>query len=86
MRCRGKCGLIKADEFLAPAVREILIWFIFSGLIFCMNAVSRESDEGYIRKKLKENLRITIFAEFFISTFTFNIWILFSIWHYTSMY
>lgn len=24
---------------------------------------------------LKENLKITIFAEFFISTFTFNIWI-----------
>ena len=40
-----------------------------------MNAVARESDEGYIRKNLKENLRITIFAEFFISTFTFNIWI-----------
>lgn len=77
MSCRGKCGLIKADEFLAPAVREILIWFIFSGLIFCINAVSRESDEGYIRKNLKENLRITIFAEFLISTFTFNIWILF---------
>lgn len=56
-------------------IKDILIWFIFSGLIFCMNAVSRESDEGYIRKNLKENLRITIFAEFFISTFTFNIWI-----------
>lgn len=40
-----------------------------------MNAVSGESDEGYIRKTLKENLKITIFAEFFISTFTFNIWI-----------
>lgn len=56
-------------------IKDILIWFIFSGLIFCMNAVSGESDEGYIRKNLKENLKITIFAEFFISTFTFNIWI-----------
>lgn len=56
-------------------IKDILIWFIFSGLIFCMNAVSGESDEGYVRKNLKDNLKITIFAEFFISTFTFNIWI-----------
>lgn len=56
-------------------IKDVLIWFVFSGLIFCMNAVSGESDEGYIRKNLKENLKITIFAEFFISTFTFNIWI-----------
>lgn len=56
-------------------IKDILIWFIFSGLIFCMNAVSAESDEGYVRKNLKENLKITIVAEFFISTFTFNIWI-----------
>ncbi|MCM1236612.1 MAG: hypothetical protein NC489_41575 [Ruminococcus flavefaciens] len=56
-------------------IKDVLIWFVFSGLIFCMNAVSRESDEGYVRKNLKENLKITIFAEFFISTFTFNIWI-----------
>lgn len=56
-------------------VKDILIWFIFSGLIFCANAVSGEADEGYIRKNLKENLKITIFAEYFISTFTFNIWI-----------
>lgn len=39
-----------------------------------MNAVSAESDEGYVRKNLKENLKITIVIEFFISTFTFNIW------------
>lgn len=56
-------------------IKDILIWFALSGLKFCMNAVSGESDEGYVRKNLKENLKITIFAEFFISTFTFNIWI-----------
>ncbi len=56
-------------------IKDVLIWLVFSGLIFCMNAVSRESDEGYVRKNLKENLKITIIAEFFISTFTFNIWI-----------
>lgn len=56
-------------------IKDILIWFIFSGLIFCMNAVSAESNEGYVRKNLKENLKITIVVEFFIGTFTFNIWV-----------
>ena len=40
-----------------------------------MNAVSKEADEEYIRKVLKDNLKLTIVLEFIISTFTFNIWV-----------
>ena len=40
-----------------------------------MNAVSSEADETYIKKILKENLKFTMILEFFMSTFTFNIWI-----------
>lgn len=54
---------------------DIIIWFLFSGLIYCMNAVSSEADETYIKKILKENLKFTMILEFFMSTFTFNIWI-----------
>ena len=53
----------------------LLVWFVFSGLIYCMNAVSKEADEEYIRKVLKDNLKLTIVLEFIISTFTFNIWV-----------
>lgn len=47
----------------------------FFGLIYCMNAVSSEADETYIKKILKDNLKFTMILEFFMSTFTFNIWI-----------
>lgn len=40
-----------------------------------MNAVSSEADEKYIQKVLKDNLKLTLILEFFISTFTFDIWI-----------
>ena len=40
-----------------------------------MNAVSSEADETYIKKMLKDNLKFTMILEFFMSTFTFNIWI-----------
>ena len=40
-----------------------------------MNAVSREADEKYIQKVLKDNLKLTMVLEFFMSAFTFNIWI-----------
>lgn len=56
-------------------IKDIIIWFLFSGLIYCMNAVSSKADETYIKKILKDNLRFTMILEFFMSTFTFNIWI-----------
>lgn len=56
-------------------IKDIIIWFLFSGLIYCMNAVSSEADEKYIKKILKDNLKFTMILEFFMSTFTFNIWI-----------
>ena len=56
-------------------IKDIIIWFPFSGLIYCMNAVSSEADETYIKKILKDNLKFTMILEFFMSTFTFNIWI-----------
>ena len=56
-------------------IKDIIIWFLFSGLIYCMNAVSSEADETYIKKMLKDNLKFTMILEFFMSTFTFNIWI-----------
>ena len=56
-------------------IKDIIIWFLFSGLIYCMNAVSSEADETYIKKILKDNLKFTMILEFLMSTFTFNIWI-----------
>ena len=56
-------------------IKDIVIWFLFSGLIYCMNAVSSEADETYIKKILKDNLKFTMILEFFMSAFTFNIWI-----------
>ena len=56
-------------------IKDIIIWFLFSGLIYCMNAVSSEADETYIKKILKDNLKFTMILEVFMSTFTFNIWI-----------
>ena len=56
-------------------IKDIIIWFLFSGLIYCMNAVSSEADETCIKKILKDNLKFTMILEFFMSTFTFNIWI-----------
>ena len=56
-------------------IKDIIIWYITSGVIFCFNAASRESDEQYIWKVLKDNLKFTIVIEFFYSTFTFKLWV-----------
>lgn len=40
-------------------LKDIIVWFLFPGLVFCMNAVSSEDDEKYIQKVLKDNLKLT---------------------------
>ncbi len=54
-------------------IKDIIIWFLSSGFIICMNAVSKEADDQYISKVIKDNLKLTIILEFLMSTFTFNI-------------
>ena len=56
-------------------IKDIVVWFIFSGLMYCVNAIMTEADEHYISKILKDNVKASIFIEFLMSTFTFNIWI-----------
>lgn len=56
-------------------IKDIIIWFISSGIIFCLNSTSKEADEQYIWKVLKDNLKFTIVIEYIYSTFTFSIWV-----------
>lgn len=60
-------------------IKDIVIWFFFSGLIYCINAISDEADEKYIQTVLKDKFKLTLILEFFMSTFTFSIWIEFVI-------
>lgn len=54
-------------------IKDIAIWTIFSGLYYYINATSRELDETYISKIIKENIKLTIIIEFIISSFTFSL-------------
>lgn len=54
-------------------IKDIIVWFAFSGLIYCIKAVSKEADEKYIGKILRDNFKLTIIVEFLMSTFTFSI-------------
>lgn len=56
-------------------IKDILIWTMFSGIVCYANAISKEADENYIRKILRDNFKLFIIIEFFVSTFTFNIFI-----------
>lgn len=54
-------------------IKDIAIWTIFSGFYYYINATSRELDETYISKIIKENIKLTIIIEFIISSFTFSL-------------
>lgn len=56
-------------------IKDILVWTMFSGIVCYVNAISREADEKYIKKILKNNFKLFIIIEFIVSTFTFNIFV-----------
>ena len=64
-------GFYKSIFWKNIFLKDILVWFIFTGFITCINAVMNK--EGYIKKKVYENIKITVIIEFLISMFTFSL-------------
>ncbi|MEG1009276.1 MAG: hypothetical protein RSF67_05630, partial [Clostridia bacterium] len=56
-------------------LKDIIFWYLFSGIYITMNAVDNKSDEKYIKNVLRDNIKFIIVLEFILSTFTFNIYI-----------
>ena len=54
-------------------IKDIIIWYLTAGIVFCFNAVSKETDEKFILNVLKDNLKFTIIIGFIYSTFTFSL-------------
>lgn len=54
-------------------IKDIIIWSIFVGLINYVRSITDENFEFNLRKLLKDNINATIFVEFLISIFTFDI-------------
>ena len=55
-------------------LKDIILWVLFSGLVYGFNAVSYRFDEAYIKRTIKDSIKVTMVLEFLISTFTFDIW------------
>lgn len=55
-------------------LKDILLWFIFSGISYCVNSITK-SDTDYLKSTLKENFRIIVVIEYFMGIFTFKLWI-----------
>ncbi|MGF7012229.1 hypothetical protein M2145_002880 [Lachnospiraceae bacterium PF1-21] len=56
-------------------VKDITIWIVLVGIPVSFKAVSRGTQEHYFRDVLVDNIKLTAIVEFFVGTFTFNIWI-----------
>lgn len=56
-------------------IKDIIIWSLFSGSINYINAISRDSDENYIRNLIIKNFKIIIIFNFIFNTFTLNFYV-----------
>lgn len=56
-------------------IKDIIIWSLFSGSINYINAMSRDSDENYIRDLIIKNFKIIIIFNFIFNTFTLNFYV-----------
>jgi len=50
-----------------------IIWFLFSGIITCVNAITSRNNEDQFRKIIYENLKVLIFIEFIVNYYTFSL-------------
>lgn len=55
-------------------LKDIIFWFLLIGIPMTANAAS-ERNMQYFLQLIKNNMKIAIFVEFLIGTFTFNIYI-----------
>lgn len=53
-------------------VKDVLIWFLFSGVPLCYNAIQSVED-GYFKSMVLGNVKFLVLVEFLISSFTFNL-------------
>lgn len=53
-------------------LKDIVLWFILSGIYFVMKSVDGDNSGHYIRNYIKQNIQISIFINFIVSYFTFS--------------
>lgn len=53
--------------------KEILQWVLIVGIPLCFNSVNKNVTSDYFKYAISNNFELTVFFQFFISTFTFNL-------------
>lgn len=53
-------------------LKDIVLWFILSGIYFVMKGVDGDNSGHYIRNYIKQNIQFSIFINFIVSYFTFS--------------
>lgn len=53
-------------------LKDIVLWFILSGIYFVMKSVDGDNSGHYIRNYIKQNIQFSIFINFIVSYFTFS--------------
>lgn len=54
-------------------LKDIIIWVLFVGTPICFNAALKDREAYYLRHIITDNIKLAVFVEFLISTFTFPI-------------
>lgn len=53
-------------------LKDVILWVLFIGIPICINAIT-ERNKQYFRNLIRNNLKLAIFIEFLVGTFTFSI-------------
>jgi hypothetical protein len=61
------------DIWAISAVKDTIIWFLFIAVVMVMNTNKANEDPRYFNKVLIDNIKLTIFLEFMINFYVFNI-------------
>ncbi|MFW5794768.1 MAG: hypothetical protein ACOCRK_11700 [bacterium] len=54
-------------------LKDTIIWFLFIGIVTCVNTLASRRDEDELKKIIYDNLRVLILIEFIINYYTFSL-------------
>lgn len=63
-----ECSIFHLDK---SQIKDAILWFIGSGIIATINMINLSSSREIIKKHFLDNIKVTVFIEFLISTYVF---------------
>jgi hypothetical protein len=67
------CMLKDIGIWTPSLLKDTIVWFVFSGVALAFSFLSKNLDEGILRKVIIDNIKVIVILEFVVDLYTFSL-------------